>query len=134
MAASPQEMQKMMQPGPGAQPPQGMGGKPSAGPAAAGMMNPTVPTGSIEGGKADVHSATKVLMKAASVFKDGSKEKEAVLQAIMSLQKVFGGDKGKQEELMPAEIAQLIGSLSGPGPVPQGMPKAPPGQPPQPIQ
>lgn len=99
------------------------------------MMKPQVPKGSNEGAKADVMVATKVLMKAATTFGPMSQEGKAVLKAIMLLQKEFGQDDSATQEKMPAEIAQLLGALSGPGAPPPGAPQAPPpGAPPQPIQ
>jgi hypothetical protein len=119
---------------PGAAPPQGAAPKGAPGPAGAGMMKPEVPKGSNEGAKADVMVATKVLMKAASTFGPMTPEGKAVLKAIMLLQKEFGQDDSATQAKMPAEIAQLLGALGGPGQAPQGVPPPQPGQPPQPIQ
>jgi len=122
----------MMAP-PGAPPEGPPGGAPSP-PAAAGIMTPQPPNGKREGAKVDIKMAVKVLVQTLASFDPGSPEFKAVMGSIKSLEKVFGEEDSQTQELMPAEIKQLLQGLSGPG----QMPGAPPGgaapPPPPPMQ
>lgn len=114
---------------PGAAPP-GDGATPP--PAAAGMMTPQLPKGKQEGAKVDVKMAVKVLVQTLASFEPGGAEFKAVMASIKALEKVFGEEESQTQELMPAEIKQLLQGLAGPG----QMPGAPPGgaMPPPPMQ
>jgi hypothetical protein len=127
MAASPEVMQAN-----GAPPPPGSGA--DAAPAAGGMMTPQAPAGEQEGAKADVLMAQKMLERALPKFGSGDKRGKAILKSIASLAREFGKEEGQTEELMPAEIKQLLQGLAGPGAPPKPPPGAqgapPPGAPP----
>lgn len=123
----------------GGPPPGGPPALPSdaAPPGASGMMTPQTPDGKIAGGKVTVMLAVKVLTQTLGAFEPGSPEFKAVMKAVTSLEKMFGQEAGKTEELMPADIKNLMQSLSGPGqmpapPVPGGMMPPPGGMPPPP--
>lgn len=90
-------------------------------------MTPQPPQGKIEGAKVNVMMAVKVLVQTLSAFEPGGVEFKAVMGAIRSLEKTFAEDQSKTEELMPAEIKNLMQGLSGPGAMPGG---GPPGGPP----
>jgi len=90
-------------------------------------MTPQSPQGKIAGGKVGVAMAVKVLTQQLGSFEPGTPEFKAVMGAIKSLEKIFGNDGGENEELMPAEIKQLMQGLAGPGQTPGG---PPPGGPP----
>jgi hypothetical protein len=100
------------------------------------MAKPQVPKGSIEGAKADVSSAIKVLEKAASAFGITTPEGKACVETILKLVKALDLDPAKSKEQGPAEFAQMLAAMGGPGKPPPGMPPMPPGMgaPPAPIQ
>lgn len=97
-------------------------------------MTPQAPKGKAEGAKVDVKMAVKVLVQTLAAFDPGSPEFKAVMGAIKSLEKAFGEEGSKTEELMPAEIKLLLQGLSGPGQMPGGpSPGGPPGGAPPPM-
>lgn len=109
-------------PGPGAAP----------GPAGAPMMQPSPKEGNLAGARADVQVVVKKLTQSLQTFQPTTPEGEAIMKAIGTLTKAFGETEGKDKELMPAEIAQAVSGLAGPGKPPPGMP-APAGPAPLPT-
>lgn len=106
-------------------------------PSAAPMMTPQEPAGKKEGAKVDALMGIKMFEKAMQGF-GGSQTKEGktILKILSIATKEFGQDEEKTEELMPAEIKQLIGGLAGPGQPPkppQGAAPPPPGMGPPPM-
>jgi len=109
------------------------GGAPKApGPSAAPMMTPQPKQGNEAGGRADVQVMIKKLTMTLQTFPPGTEQGDAVMKAITTLTKAFGETSGKDKELMPAEIAQAVSGLAGPGKPPPGLP-APAGPAPLPT-
>lgn len=111
----------------------------SVSPQASPMMTPQAPEGLREAAKIDVMLATKVLERALPAFGFDTKEGSAILNALRSFSKVFGKSQSESQDLMPAEIQNLLsqmpqgagGAPSGaPPPMPQGAGAAPPPFPP----
>lgn len=98
-------------------------------PGAAPMMTPQAPAGELAEAKMNVLMAVKVLERSLAAFGSTSKEGKAVLKSIKSLSTEFGADESQSEEMMPAELKQLLAGLSGPGQPPGGG-GPPPGGPP----
>jgi hypothetical protein len=105
-------------------PPQAMpgGAPPVAGPAGGPMMAPSRKEGSIAGGKADIQVVVKKLTQSLQIFPPTTDEGKAIMKAITALTKGFGETRGKDQELMPAEIMQALSGLAGPGKPPPGLP------------
>jgi hypothetical protein len=95
------------------------------------MAAPQKPEGQQEGAKVDVRMAMKMLEKALPAFGTGNKNGDAILKALGILGKAFGKDEEETDQLMPAEIKQLLQGLSGPGQPPKP-PVAKPGAAPPP--
>lgn len=137
MATSPDQMKAMLA-GPGTQPemapPLGGGSSPAASP----MLTSQAPEGLREAAKVDVMLATKVLERALPAFGFDTKEGKAILNALRSFGSVFGQSQSTAEQLMPAELQQLMqsvsaGSSGGPPtapPAPTASPMPPGGMPP----
>lgn len=119
---------EVMQANGGAPPPGAPPGSPppDAAPAAAPMMTPQKPAGQQEGAKVDALMAVKMLERALPAFGSGTDEGKAILKAITALGHAFGKEEGQTEELMPAEIKQMLQGLAGPGAPPKGASPAPP--------
>lgn len=83
-----------------------------------------------EGAKAEVHSATKVLLGAVSKFGPMSPEGEAIVKAVALLQKHFGKSADESEELQPAEKQSMVQGMPQQMQKPPTPPGAPPGMPP----
>lgn len=101
------------------------GGEPP--PAAGGMMTPQTPNGKIEGGKVNLKLISTLATQTLASFETGTPEFKCTLDIIKSIEKLAGKQGEKSEELMPAEIKQMMQGLSGPGQMGGG---APPGGPP----
>jgi hypothetical protein len=127
---------------PGGDPP---GGPPGAGVAGSPMSNPQPGAGEKQGSMLKVQQAMDLLEQSLPGLGSESEEGAAVLAALATISKKFGGEKrARSNELMPAELMNLIASLpKGPGgmkppmpgggapPMPGGAPGgAPPGMPP----
>jgi len=111
------QMQGMMPPG-GAPP----GGAPAPGPGASPMMVPGKKAGNLAGARADVQVCIKKLTQSLMAYPPTEEEGKAIMKAIGALTKAFGETEGKDKELMPAEIAQAVSGLAGPGKPPPGLP------------
>ena len=111
--------------GPGAQPP---GGSP--------MAVPDQKVGMQAAAKVKVQMAIRVLEQAFPVFGVDSDEGSALLKAMQQLGKTFGKSASESENMMPAEIAQLMAAMKQ-GTPPQAQPQKPAmppqGQPQQPM-
>jgi len=114
----------------------GGGGAPGApkapSPSAAPMMTPQPKGGNEAGARADVQVIIKKLTMTLQAFPPGTEQGDAVMKALQALTKGFGETSGKDKELMPAEIAQAVSGLAGPGKPPPGLP-APAGPAPLPT-
>lgn len=109
----------------------------NAAPGGSAMLTPQEPAGQKEGAKVKVLMAMKVLETALPEFGAASDEGKAVLSAIKGLASKFGQREEKTDELMPAEIKQLLQGVAGPGaaqggPPPGAAPGVPPGGAPPP--
>jgi len=91
---------------------------PSAGP----MMTPQPKAGNQAGGRADIQVTIKKLTMNLQQFPPGTEQGDAIMKAIATLTKAFGETASKDKELMPAEIAQAVSGLAGPGKPPPGLP------------
>lgn len=85
------------------------------------MMSPQQPHGQQEGSRIDVLLATKMLERALPSFGIASPEGKAILTALKGLGKIFGESEQKTDELMPAELRQMMAAAAGPG-TPGGAP------------
>lgn len=124
MATSPDQMKAMLASSggqPEMAPPLGGGSSPAAAP----MLTSQAPEGLREAAKVDVMLATKVLERALPAFGFDTKEGKAILNALRSFGSVFGQSQSNAEQLMPAELQQLMQSMSPAS----GAPTAPPASP-----
>jgi hypothetical protein len=102
------------------------------------MSTPEPKKGNEESGKVSVSLASDLLMRAAAEFGTDSPERETIMKAVSELAKKFAVHEGGVRELIPTQIAQLVGSLpqaGGATPEQKAMQGAPlPGQqPPMPV-
>lgn len=120
-------MPEFTPPQPGAGAPGGMPGMPvEPGPMAAPMSTPQEPAGTKQGGMVQVTMALELMSQALPQIGAHTEEGQAVLTALKSLSKLFG--QPKQKELIPAEVAQMVGGLpqmGGGGPDLQAMMRGP---------
>lgn len=86
------------------------------------MMTPQQPHGQQEGSRVEVLLATKMLERALPSFGIASNEGKAILTALKGLAKVFGESEQTTQELMPAELRQMMAAAAGPG-TPGGPPQ-----------
>ncbi len=106
-----------------------------AGPPGSPMLAPQKAVGKQQSGRVKVQVAIHALMLAAADVGFGSKEFEAIMEAITKLTKQFGKGEDQPKALMPAEIQQIMQqknpaamnpALAGAikPPMPQGAPAA----------
>lgn len=96
-------------------------------PQAAPMTTPQAPDGLREAAKVDVMLATKVLERALPAFGFDSREGQAILNTLRSFSKLFGKSESDTQELVPAEIQNLLQQMpKGAGGSPGGSPMPPP--------
>lgn len=111
-------------PGAGGMPP-GAGMPPQEpGPSAAPMSTPQEPEGVKQGGMVQVAMALELMQQALPQVGVHTEEGKSLLKALTQLAKHFG--QPKQKELIPAEVAQMVGampSVGGGGPDLQAMMK-----------
>ena len=102
-------------PGPGAMPPGGgmPGEPPDSGPSAAPMSTPQEPQGLKQGGMVKVAMALEMLQQALPEVGSHTEEGKSLLRALTQLSKHFG--KPKEKELVPSEIASMVGSMPSAG-------------------
>ena len=98
------------------------GGPKPPSPSASPMMTPQPKGGNEAGARADIQVIMKKLTMALQAFNPGTDQGDAILKALTTLGKAFGETAGKDSELMPAEIAQAVSGLAGPGKPPPGLP------------
>lgn len=73
--------------------------------------------------RVEIQMAVKILQRQLPHFPIESEQGKAVLSALKTLSNGFGKTEDKDQELIPAEVMQLLSAL-GPG---AGAPSAPPG-------
>lgn len=123
--------------GPGAPPP-GAGGPGMGGPTPTPMSTPQPMEGMQKAARVNVQMAVKMLQRELPHFELDSDQGKALLSALKTLSSGFGKTEDKDQELIPAEIMQLlsqVGPGAGGGAKPPG-PGAPPpgaGAPPPPM-
>ena len=112
-------------------------GMPHAGGAAAGgapMSTPQPAQGDKQSAMVNVSIAMDLLEQTLPALGSESEEGKTILQCLTGLSKKFGHTRSKSNELVPAELMQLMASLphgGAPGGAPPG--GMPPGMPPQPM-
>ena len=84
---------------------------PGAPPGAAPMSTPQPAQGEKTSAMVNVHIAMDLLSQTLPAFGPGSKEGADILKALSMLTKAFGETKSKSQELVPAELMQLMQSL-----------------------
>lgn len=80
-------------------------------PGAAPMSTPQPAQGEKTSAMVNVHIAMDLLSQTLPSFGPGSKEGADILKALSGLTKAFGATKSKSQELVPAELMQLMSSL-----------------------
>ena len=115
---------------PGAAPagPPGMPpGSPQSAPVSSPMAKPEPKEGDKMGAMVQVQMATKILEKTLQGFGSQSPEGQTIIEVLGKLSKTFGHNKDKGNELIPAELMSLIGSIMPKGQGAGGPPGMPPG-------
>lgn len=117
----PPEVMKLMQGGGGASPlggagkggpvPQAPAGSAPQAPGAAPMTTPQPAHGERENAMVNVNLAMDLLEQTLPALGSESEEGAAVLQCLSGLSKKFGHSRAKTQELMPAELMQLMSAL-----------------------
>jgi hypothetical protein len=90
------------------------------------MSTPQEPEGAKQGGMVQIAMALELMQQALPQIGAHTEEGKSVLKALTQLAKHFGHPK--QKELIPAEVAQMVGampSVGGGGPDLQAMMKGP---------
>ena len=118
-------------PGAGAMPPSPPQGVPQSAPVTSPMSKPEPKEGDKMGAMVQVQMAIKILEKTLQGFGTQSAEGATVLDVLGKLSKTFGHNKDKSNELIPAELLSLVGSIMPKGPAGAGAGGPPPGMPPQ---
>lgn len=116
-------------PGAGAMPPSPPQGVPQSAPVTSPMSKPEPKEGDKMGAMVQVQMAIKILEKTLQGFGAQSEEGSAIIDVLGKLSKTFGHSKDKSQELIPAELMSLIGSIMPKGPAGAGA-GGPPGMPP----
>ena len=110
-------------------PPGGPGGAPMlpkspvggpGGPGASPMLSPGGGAGNKAAAMQAVKPAIDILLKAAMSFDGGSKEQQALLRAVSSLNPIFG--KAEGQNMVPAGLAAMAQASKGGGPMSAGPP------------
>lgn len=112
-------------PAPGGMPPGGGApgmppGSPQSAPVSSPMAKPEVKEGDKMGAMVQVQMAIKILEKSLQGLGTQSEEGAAVIDVLGKLSKTFGHHKDKSNELIPAELLSLIGSIMPKGPAGAG--------------
>ena len=92
-------------------PPPPAGGAPAGGP----MSTPQPQAGKAQAAMVNVEMAIQLLEQSMGAFELASPEKKAVVDAHKTLIGGFGGARGKNSELIPAELMQLLQTIPGIG-------------------
>jgi hypothetical protein len=98
---------------------------PSAGP----MTTPQPKEGLEQAATIKIAMVFQMLEQALPAFGSPTPKGKAIVSAIRTLTTAFGADRGKAEQLIPAELAELTSSVSGAGggsPAAQAMGAQPP--------
>ena len=104
-------------PAAGGMPPGAGMSSPEPGPSAAPMSTPQEPEGQKQGGMVQIAMALELMQQALPQIGSHTPEGQSILKALTQLSKHFG--KPDSKELIPAEVAQLVGntpSVGGGGP------------------
>lgn len=109
----PPEMMKLMAGGGGGAPggAPGMQPKPGAGPNGSPMSTPQNPEGEKQNAMINVNLAMDLLEQALPNLGAESEEGQTIVQVLSTMGKKFGHTKSKSQELIPAELMQLMQSL-----------------------
>ena len=137
------ELMKMMQAqggapgagGPAGMPPGAPQGSPQSAPVSSPMSKPEPKEGDKMGAMVKVQMAVKILEQSLQGLGSQSEEGATIIEVLGKLGKKFGQNREKSNELIPAELMSLIGSIMPKGPAGAGAgPGAGPGAggPPQP--
>src|SRR5262249_31581152 len=92
-------------------------------PAGGPMTTPQPKDGLIQAAMGNITLTFKMLEQALTAFGAQTEEGKAILSALKTLTSKFGEDRSKSDQLIPAELQQLVQSAGG-GPVAQAMPPA----------
>jgi hypothetical protein len=95
------------------------------GPAPGPMLTPQKAGGHTASAKAAVMVCRKLFEQVLPLFGSQTDEGKAVLKCLKEIGGAFGEEESKTNELMPAEIQQLLAGLAGPGAPAPGMPGPP---------
>lgn len=101
------------------------------------MATPAPKEGEIQKAMVNIAMVQQLLEKSLPAFGSSSEEGKAVLSALSTLSKKFGQERQKSEQLIPAELMQLmqaVPGMGGGGPAAQAMGGMPASQPAMPQQ
>lgn len=105
----------------------------SGAPVGAPTMAPQAPEGEQMSAMIQISMAMDMIGKSMPAFSDDSKEGEAMMKALESLERAFGEKDDKAKELVPAELRMLMQTLGQRTPEQQAMAGGgPAGAPPMP--
>ena len=94
------------------------------------MRTPQKPEGKIAAGKVKVQVAIHALQLAMQDVGISTEHGQAILKALATLTKQYGKSEEESQQMMPAEIMQVMQKQSGPGAAPPPQGGAPGGAPP----
>lgn len=100
------------------------------------MSTPGPKEGEIQKARVNISMVFQLLEQSLPAFGSQSEEGKSVLQALSTLTKKFGKDRQKADQLIPAELMQLVQSVPGMGggtPAAQAMGGMPATQPAMPV-
>jgi hypothetical protein len=100
------------------------------------MSTPGPKEGEIQKARVNISMVFQLLEQSLPAFGSQSEEGKSVLQALSTLTKRFGKDRQKADQLIPAELMQLVQSVPGMGggtPAAQAMGGMPATQPAMPV-
>lgn len=96
------------------------------------MATPEPQEGLKQQAMVNISMVFQMLEQSLPAFGAQSDEGKAVMAALTGLNKVFGADRAKADELIPAQLQQLMQQVPGAGggtPAAQALGQQPPGQP-----
>lgn len=131
----PAELMDVMSKGGGGKPPGGgapMPGADNQAPTGGPMSTPQPKAGMEQAGLVKIAVVFQMLEQALPAFGSPTDKGKAILSALKTLTGAFGKERQKSEELVPAEMMQMMQSVPGAGggpPAAKAMGAAPPGQP-----
>lgn len=104
----------------------------NAAPGGGPLTTPQPKEGATQAAMIDISMVGKLLTKSLDAFGVLSKEGKAINQMLGILTKTFGADMNKSDQLIPAELLQLVQGIAGAGggsPTEKAMGAIPPTQP-----